>query len=232
MNSTSPAARSHDLYASLRANKLFAGFVDAAVAECCAQFTPLRIHKRRSLFRQGDAGTQMYLVLDGFVRISRLTEDGRDLTLGVASRGEFFGEEALLGENVRPSSANTLEDCVLAFATVDSLAGLIKRYPLLALNIARSFRADHDRALKRAHLMHFAGVGERLLSLLRQLALDFGADTPEGTRIEPPLTQAHLASLIGASRETVSSEMSKLARSGRVSKCGRRIILRPAATAA
>ena len=232
MNWTCPADRAGYLQASLRANPFFAGLSEAAVAECGTQFTLRRIDKKRSLFRQSDVGTHMYLVLDGFVRISRLTEDGRDHTLGVVLRSEFFGAEALLGENLRPSSANTLGACALASATVDSLAGLIKRYPRLALNIARGFRTDHDRALDRAHQMRVCGVGERVLSLLRELARECGVDTPEGTRIEVALTQAHLASLIGASRETVSTELSGLARSGWVRKCGRSIVLRPAPTAA
>ena len=215
-----------DVRASMRANKLFAGLNDAAIAECTAQFTPLRARKSRVLFRQGDAGRQVCLVLDGFVRIGRLTQDGRDLTVRIMRRGDFFGEEALFASMSRSSSAIALDDCEIAVGRADSLAALLMRHPLLSLNIARSSHADHDRTLSHIQAMAFDSVVDRLLSLLHELAQECGVRAPGGTRIEAPLTQAQLASLIGTTRETISCELSKLARSGRISRSGGKIVLR------
>lgn len=122
-------------YVDLRANKLFAGLNDVAVAECTAQFTPLRVRKSRALFRQGDEGRQVCLVLDGFVRIGRLTEDGRDLTVRIISRGDFLGEGVLFADTTRSSSATALDDCKIAVCRADSLAALLMRHPQLSLNI-------------------------------------------------------------------------------------------------
>jgi CRP-like cAMP-binding protein len=221
-----PEDQALDVRASIRANKLFAGLNDAAVADCTAQFTPLRARKSRVLFRQGDAGRQVCLVLDGFVRIGRLTEDGRDLTVRILHRGDFFGEEVLFADTTRSSSATALDDCEIAVCRADSLAALLMRHPQLSLNIARSSRADHDRTLDHIQAMAFDSVVDRLFALLCELAQECGVHAPGGTRIEAALTQAQLASLIGTTRETMSCELSKLARSGRISRSGGKIVLR------
>src|SRR5664279_3366356 len=214
-----------DARALMRANKLFAGLNDKAVTECTAQFTPLRAQKNRAIFRQGDAGRQVCLVLDGFIRIGRLTEDGRDLTVRILRSGHFFGEEVLFADTTRSSSATALDNSEIAVCRADSLAVLLMRHPLLSLNIARSSRADHERTLIHMQAMAFDSVVDRLFSLLCELAEECGARVPGGTQIEAALTQAQLASLIGTTRETISCELSKLARSGLVSRSGGKIVL-------
>jgi len=76
----------------------------------------------------------------------------------------------------------------------------------------------------------FAKVPDRILNLFERLAAEHGVGVPDGTRLDVRLTHADIASLIGSTRETVSLEMSNLARDGRIAYDGKSIILRSPAT--
>lgn len=211
---------------ALRGTKLFAGMSDAIASECARHFTVVRVGRRRQLFRQGDACTQIYCLVRGFVHIGRLTEDGDDFTVRVTGRGDVFGDVPLFGKAVHSRSATALEDCIVAVCRAETLKALCMRYPLLGLNIAQCFQERHDQALDRIQRMALNHAGEHLLALLHELAAECGVSEPGGTRIDVVLTQAQLASLIGTTRETVSYELSELERDGYLLRRGRKIVMR------
>jgi len=215
-----------DVGAALRASRLFEGSDDAAVRDGASVFTPIRYGERRPIHHQGDRARDVYVLLRGIVRIGQLSENGREYTVRVVGPGETFGYEPLFGETVRRTTAATLEACTLAVCRADLAAALLLRHPLLALNIARSLRDQYERALVQVQAATSSRVGERLLALLDDLAAKYGVPERHGTRIETPLTQEQLASLIGTTRETLSCELSKLARRGEITRCGRSIVVR------
>ena len=214
------------MVAALCASKLFAGVSDAIASECARQFTFVPVGRRHQLFRQGDACTQIYCLIHGFVHIGRVTEDGDDFTVRVAGRGDVFGDESLLGKAVHSLSAAALDDCIIAVCRADTLKALCMRYPLLALNIAQCLQEHHDRALNRIQRMTLNRAREHLLKLLHELAAECGVDEPGGTRIDVVLTQVQLASLIGTTRETVSYELGELERDEYLLRRGRKIVIR------
>lgn len=218
--------------ASLSANKLFSGISEPVVAQCAGQFTLIRTGKRRELYVQGDECTELYCLVDGLVRVGRLTADGLDVTFCLLSSGDVFGLEALFRAPQHSMSAVTLEDSLLAVCRADCVRALTMRYPILALNIARYLREYHNRTFGQFQRMTLRRVRHRLIMLLRDLAADFGVADPHGTRIEAVLTHAELASLIATTRESVTFELSELARSGHILRRGRKIVICSRAEAA
>jgi len=213
------------VFASLRASKLFAGMADAIVEECARQFTLIRARRRRQLFRQGDACTQIYCLIRGFVHIEQLTEDGDDFTVRVVGCDDVFGDESLFDKAVHAGSATALDDCIIAVCRADTLKALCMRYPLLGLNIARCLQERHDRFLNRIQRMAFSRARDNLLTLLRELAAECGVPEACGMRLEVMLTHTQLATLIGTTRETVSYELGKLERNGHLLRRGRKIVI-------
>jgi CRP/FNR family cyclic AMP-dependent transcriptional regulator len=225
VNSLGKEHDSSGMFALLRASKLFAGMTDAIAAECAGQFTLVRTRRRRQLFQQGDACTQIYCVIRGFVHIERLTEDGDDFTVRVVGRGDVFGDESLFDKAVHSGSATALDDCIVAVCRAETLKALCMRYPLLGLNIARGLQERHDRVLNRIQCMAFSRSANRLLTLLRELAAECGVREACGTRLEVVLTHTQLATLIGTTRETVSYQLGELERNGHLFRRGRTIVV-------
>ncbi len=89
------------------------------------------------LFREGDEGRQMYIVLDGTVSVSVKTETGDELEVSRIGEGSFFGEMSILEKDVRSATCRTLKDCELLSMDGDGFAELMLREPVAANKIMR-----------------------------------------------------------------------------------------------
>jgi CRP/FNR family transcriptional regulator, cyclic AMP receptor protein len=206
-----------------RRNKLFAGLNDAAIVECAKQFTLVRTCRRQTVYRQGDPCEQVYCLLRGSIRLSRLAEDGSEFTTGIVGNSDLFGEGALFDDEAFLSTATALSDGMVAVCSAERMRSLVRRYPTLSINIAQHFREEQHRTLDR--LERNKPVRERLLALLRELATQCEMGDAQDGKYELKLTHVEVASLVGSTRETVSSEFSKLVRAGLVAKRGRKILI-------
>src|SRR5688572_15722031 len=77
-------------------------------AFCAGKFRELRFHKSQILFGRGDAGSQLYLVAEGQVRLAIATADGRELSFQIAVAGDLIGEIAVLDGGPRSAEATAL----------------------------------------------------------------------------------------------------------------------------
>ena len=88
------------------------------------------------LFKEGDTGTEMYLINSGEVRLSRKTSHG-NVVLATLGFGEFFGEMSVITNSPRTVTAETASDCRLNVISKDVLETLITGNPLVALSILK-----------------------------------------------------------------------------------------------
>lgn len=218
--------------AQLAQNRLFASICERIVAECATQFTAIHARQRDCLYRQGDSCEQVYCVLSGSVRISRLAEDGSEFTMRIVGPGGIFGEETLFDERSFSSTATMLSNGTVAVCSSTRIRALIARYPKVALNIAQYLHEEQHRTVDRLEQTVHKTVRERLLALLYELATIYCAFESTGGKCEISLTHLEIASLIGSTRETVSCELGKLVDAGLVAKRGRKILVDPAANEA
>lgn len=216
----------------LRRNRLFERLSDERIAFYEHLFTPKCYPKGTLLFEQGDPARIVYFLKEGKVRIGRLTRDGKEILITVLGPGDLFGEEVIFAEVRRTTVATCMENVKICMTKAEDLYGLITREPVLALNIAKYVAEQRDDAISAVEDIAYLKVPDRLLNLLERLIPDYGVETAAGTELNIRLTQADLASLIGSTRETVSLEMSRLVKSGRIHMRGHAIVLPPRAAAA
>jgi len=211
----------------LRRSRLFERAGDETIANCEHLFSQKLYRARTLIFEQGDVGRIVYLVKTGKVRLARATKDGKELTIALLGPGDLFGEEVVFSDVVRSSFATCLEESLLCAIAAADLYGLLNRYPVLALNVAKYLKKQRDDAMAIAEDFAYLRVPERLARLFERLSTDHGTAHEEGTLIDVRLTHAEIASLIGCSRETVSTLMMQLVREGRIAMRDNRILLPP-----
>lgn len=209
----------------LKKSRLFERVGDDAIANCEHLFTQIPYPKRTLIFEQGDVGRMVYMLKIGRVRIARATEDGKEITVAILGPGDLFGEEVAFSNVVRTTFATCLEDSLLCTARAEDLYGLMTRNPSIAMNMANYLREQRDEALSVVEDLASLKVPERLMKLLERLASEHGVPSAGGTLIDVPLTHADLASLIGSTRETVTAQITQLAREGRIRTRGRRLVV-------
>lgn len=210
----------------LKRSRLFERAGDEAVSGNEHLFTQIAYPKGTIVFEQGDIGRIVYFVKIGRVRIARATADGKEITVALLRPGDLFGEEVVFSDDVaRSTFATCVEDTLLCMARAADLYGLMTRHPVIAVNVAKYLNEQRDDALSAIEDFAYLKVPERLMKLLERLAAEYGVPSPEGTLIDVRLTQAEIASLIGSTRETISTHLSQLVREGRIAIRGHRIVI-------
>ncbi len=165
-------------------------------------------HPRRTvLFRKGDPGTNMMVVLRGRVKICTHSEDGKELVLNLVNPGEVFGEIALLDGSDRTADAVTLDECELLVLERRDFVPFLSRHPEACMKL---FRVLCERIRRTSELLEealFLEGPSRLAKRLVRLAEVFGKPVQRGIRIDLRLSQQQLGSMVGMSRESMNKQL-------------------------
>lgn len=210
----------------LKRHRLFDGASDDVVKNCYHLFVQRTYAKDAVLFEQGDPARMVFLVKSGKVRITRVTADGKEITLAILGAGDLFGEEVVFSKDIlRTTQATCIEESYLCMSRMQDLFSILSRHPIVAINIAKYMSEQRDDALATVEDLSSLKVPERIVRVFTRLAADHGAPAQRGTKIDLRLTHAQIASLVGSTRETVTLEISRLLKAGRLSNDGQYYVL-------
>ncbi|MDP6507750.1 MAG: Crp/Fnr family transcriptional regulator [Chloroflexota bacterium] len=168
-------------------------------------------HKRDdTVFNQGDYGDALYVIQDGSVRISQVSEDGHELILIVLCTGDFFGEMSLLDGEPRSAAAIAAEDAALLSLRRSDFMRFLGQNPTAAVEMRRvlSLRLRRMDGVLEEAVFHSATV--RIARRLIELLSIYGQDVEDGHLLDARLTQSELAEMVGTSRVTVNKELADM----------------------
>ena len=198
----------------LRSAPLFRELDDEAASALRASMVEVQLGRGEVLFREGDTGDRVYVVIDGKVKLGRTSSDGRENLLAILGTGQMFGELSLFDPGPRSATVTAVTDTVLlSLANEDMLTWLTGRPEVargLLLQLGQRLRRSNDTL---ADLV-FSDVPGRVAKALLDLSTRFGVPSEEGVRVVHDLTQEELAQLVGASRETVNKALADFAGRG------------------
>ncbi len=162
---------------------------------------------KKELCHQGDKADNMMVVLNGRVKISNCSADGKEITFSIVGPGGIIGEMALLTRDNRSASVMTLESCdVLAIERRDFMYSL-ERNPKLCIELLDVLCQRLQKTNQQVEDTVFLDRPAKAAKALLWLAKEYGEETSEGTRIDLKLSQRELGNLIGLTRESVNKQM-------------------------
>ena len=178
-----------------------------------------------TIFAPATQPESVYLLESGLARVYRVSEAGGETSFGYVAPGELFGELPAFGDYPRESFAQAVQASVAWTIAREPFQRLMASHPPLVLAIARQMAQRMKRVEARVEDLVFRSVRIRVAHMLAELAESFGRPDGAGVRIELPLTQTDLATLVGATRQTVNQALGELGREGLVERRCQRIVL-------
>jgi len=185
----------------------------------------VRISKGGILFREGDEGEHVYVILDGKLKLGTASGDGRENLLSILGPGEMFGELSLFDPGPRTSTATAVTDSKLLSLSHEKLIPWLKGNPDVSLHLLARLAQRLRRTNEAVGDLVFSDVPGRVAKALIDLGSRFGKVTDEGLFVHHDLTQEELAQLVGASRETVNKALADFAGRGWLKLDGRAVLI-------
>jgi CRP-like cAMP-binding protein len=180
---------------------------------------------RQVIYLPGDRAQGVHFLASGRIKVSKVTRDGKELTLAYRTEGDFFGEPCLLDGGPREEMAEAMDASVTVEVERELLDQLLHANGIAAYRFARALIARRKDLETRVEQLIFKDVGSKLAELLLNLGHEHGIADERGLVVGLKITHQEMANLIGSTRETVSLTLSQFKRKGLIQTEGRKVIL-------
>ncbi len=168
--------------------------------------------KKNTIFAQGDTTDGLFFIQKGKVRLSVVSERGKEATLAILGENDFFGENGLAGQVLRMSSATAITDCVLLHIEKKAMMLAMSAEPTLSAMFIRYLLQRNIRYQEDLIDQLFNSSEKRLARVLLLMA-HFGKEAVS-EMVVPRLSQETLAEMVGTTRSRVSFFMNRFRKLG------------------
>jgi CRP/FNR family cyclic AMP-dependent transcriptional regulator len=178
-----------------------------------------RYAKNQKIFSQGEVADTVFFIQGGKVKLTVLSELGKEAVVGIFAEGQFFGEGCLSGAGLRTATSHAMEECLITSITKKAMLAALESEPefsafFIAYLLSRNSRIEDDL------IDQLFNSSERRLARLLLLLADFGKEGG-GAPVAVTLSQETLAEMIGTTRSRVSFFMNKFRKKGFISYNGK-----------
>ncbi len=191
----------------LKQVSLFANLAEEDIHELMTSAKRRAFRSGEVIFHRDDPGQVLYMIKEGKVKICIISPDGQEISLAVFGKGECFGEFALLDGLPRSADAIALEKVECYTLQRSDFHNAIMKNPKIAIQVLEALTKRLRNTDNMVEDLIFLDVYGRVAKKLLELADAHGIKTDDGVRIDVRLTQQELASMVGASRESVNKVM-------------------------
>ncbi len=181
--------------------------------------------KESIIVHEEDEGNSLMFILSGRVKVVLLSEGGKEIILSILGDGDFFGEMSLLDGEPRSATVIAMKDSTMLVIQRNDFLKQLKQNPTIATGVLSEMSRRIRRADQRIGNLILLDVFGRVARFLLDLAKREGVRYDDGILIERRPTQQDIASMIGASRETVSRVLNELNRRGLISISGKSVMI-------
>ena len=174
--------------------------------------TSLTSPKKQIFYSQGDAAEDVFYIQGGKVKLSVVSQEGKEAVVAILEQGSFFGESCLAGQTVRTSTATALEDSSIVRIDKGAMIRVLHEEPTFA-ELFMSYLLAHSIRIQEDLVDQLFNSSEKRLARILLLLAHFGKEgKPEP--VIAKVSQEMLAEMIGTTRSRVSFFMNKFRKLG------------------
>jgi CRP/FNR family cyclic AMP-dependent transcriptional regulator len=203
----------------LRNVPLFSGLSQPELTAIASLAQRKRHQAREAVVQMSDPGGELFVIVEGYLKVVSAGADGRDTALAIMGPGEVFGEVSLLDGGPRSATVATLGRCELFVIRREPFLRFLESSPKTGIELLRVLTGRLRRLTERSEDIAFLRVADRLAKRLADLAEKHGQKQPDGaTRIAFKLSQQEIGELVGATRESANKQIKAWEQAGLVSQ--------------
>jgi len=204
---------------------LFADLKDEIIQKI-SNLMQKRIYKKGNIIlMEEEFGDTLFILNQGSVKITRLSDDGREVILSILGEGDFFGEMSIFDGENRSANVIALEDTDVLILKRGDFLDLLEKHPKIAIVLLQEMAMRLRRSDQQIEGLSLSDAENRIAMSLLRLAEDLGVIKQGQVVIENLPYQQDIANMAGTSRETVSRMLTLLQRKGYIQKRGRKLII-------
>ena len=207
---------------------LFAGLEDEDLESLISVASRRKYPKDGVIFFEHDVGDALFMILSGRVKVTILSDDGREIILAMLSDSDFFGEMSLLDDEPRSATAIALQETEIVVLHQRDFLSIVEKRPRVLINLLSVLSSRLRKANQQIGNLALHDVYGRVARILLEMASEDGTRQPDGRVTFRRPTHQEIANMIGATRETVSRMISDLHRQGYIEISGKNVIIQDA----
>ena len=189
------------------------------LAKVGAGKTILEFQENQTVFAQGDVADTVFYIQKGKVKLTVLSEQGKEAVVAILEPGQFFGEGCLNGQRLRIATTTAMEECTITAISKDAMIALLHQEPKFA-ELFMFYLLTRNSRIEEDLIDQLFNSSERRLARLLLLLANFGKQgSPQP--INPNISQETLAEMVGTTRSRVSFFMKKFRKLGLISYNGK-----------
>jgi CRP/FNR family transcriptional regulator, cyclic AMP receptor protein len=161
-------------------------------------------NKNDVVLMEEEAGTALFVIVKGKVKVARASNDGREVILTILSDSDFFGEMAILDGLTRSANVVAIEESELFLIQRNDFLNLLREYPEVSISLLQELTKRLRAADMKIKALSLKDAEGKVATVILQLADDIGKIKHGMVEIERLPLQQDLANMAGTSRETIS----------------------------
>ena len=174
--------------------------------------TTLHSPKKQMIFSQGDTAEAVFYIQTGKVKLTVVSQQGKEAVIAILERGAFFGESCLAGHNIRTATATAVEDSNIVRIEKEAMISVLHEEPTFA-EMFMAYLLAHTIRIEEDLVDQLFNSSEKRLARVLLLLAHFGKEGKPETVITK-ISQETLAEMIGTTRSRVSFFMNKFRKLG------------------
>ena len=177
------------------------------------------------IFLEDSEGEQCFFVLEGSVKVTRLSKDGREVILAMLNEGDFFGEMSLLDGESRSANVIALEKTKVLTLDRNDFIAVVNDYPQIAVQLLKELARRLRKSDRQIASLSLSDAEKRIALCIIRFADEQGVIQNGKVSIPKAPIQQDIANMAGTSRETVSRALGLLEKEDLIERHGRELII-------
>ena len=199
---------------------IFSALSANVLDELLSRMTKRSYQKNNMILMEDEFGDTFFIIAGGSIKITRVSEDGREVILAMLGEGEFFGEMSLLDGETRSANAIAIEESKVLILKRHDFLLFLERFPKIAISLLTEMAGRIRKSDQQIESLSLSDAEHRIGITLIRMAEELGTIRQGKVEISNLPYQQDIANMAGTSSETVSRMMKILEEKGFIKRSG------------